>query len=309
MNTARRIFSVVLFCIAGLSAQNPSGQQPGGQQQPEFIKQGQQLMRQGKLEEALAVYRQTLKTSPNSLPANNAAGVVLDLMGQGTEARKYFAKVIELSETPQSKAAARRGMAMSYAFEGNCKKTIEYEQQVFDSYGVVKDFFQQGEVADEAARVCLDSGDMDTAFKWYQTGHDVGLREPDIKPDRKDLWEFRWEHAQARVAVRRGNKEEAQKHVAAAKTILDRGTNPQQAPFFPYLAGYVAFYSGDYKAALEELQKATQNDPFIQCLIAQTYEKLGDRAKAADYYRKASATTAHNPPGAYAHFVTRKMKL
>ena len=31
--------------------------------------------------------------------------------------------------------------------------------------------------------------------------------------------------------------------------------------FFPYLQGYVAFYAGDYKAALEELLKANQNDP------------------------------------------------
>src|ERR1700694_1105736 len=307
--TLRNALVAALMSVIGLSAQtSPTDQTPGGQQQqqPEFIKQGQQWMREGKLPEALALYRQTLQTSPDSLPANNAAGVVLDLMGKGTEARKYFAKTIELAETPQSKAASQSAMAMSYAFEGNCKKTVEYEQQVFDTYVVTKDFFQQGEIADEAARVCLDTGDLDTAFKWYQTGHDAGLREPNIKPDRKDLWEFRWEHAQARIAARRGNKAEAQKHVAAAKALLDKGTNPQQAPFFPYLAGYVALYSGDYKTALEELQKSNQNDPFIQCLIAQVYEKLGDKEKASEYSRKAAATTSHNPPGAYAKLVTRK---
>ncbi|HEV2990711.1 MAG TPA: hypothetical protein VG759_19900, partial [Candidatus Angelobacter sp.] len=172
-----------------------------------------------------------------------------------------------------------------------------------------KDFFQQGEVADEGARVCLDAGDLNSAFKWYQTGHDTGLREPDIKPDRKDLWEFRWEHAQARIAIRRGDKAGAEKHVAAAKAILDKGTNPQQAPFLPSLTGYVAFYAGDYKTALAELQKANQNDPFIQCLTAQTYEKLGDKENAAEFYKKAAATTAHNPVGAYVRMVTRKTKL
>jgi tetratricopeptide (TPR) repeat protein len=257
-------------------------------------------MRQGKLDEALALYRQTLQTSPDSVAANNAAGVVLDLMSQGTEARKYFAKAIEVAPNPQSKAGAQRAMAMSYAFEGNCKKTSEYEHLVSQYYVTTDDFYQQGEIADEAARVCIDSGDLDAAYKLYQTGHDVGLREPDIKPDRKDLWEFRWEHAQARIAARRGNKEEAQKHVAVAKAVLDRGTNPQQAPFLPYLVGYVAFYAADYKTALDELQKANENDPFIQCLIGQTYEKLGDKDKATEYYRKAATTTAHNPPAAFA---------
>jgi hypothetical protein len=50
----------------------------------------QQLMRDGKTEEALALYRQTLQTSPNSVPANIAAGSVLDLMGKGDETRKVF---------------------------------------------------------------------------------------------------------------------------------------------------------------------------------------------------------------------------
>ena len=159
---------------------------------------------------------------------------------------------------------AQRAIAMSYAFEGNCKKAVEYEQQVFDYYGTVKNFFQQGEIADEAARVCIDSGDLDTAYHWYQVGFETGLNESGIAPARQDLWEFRWEHAQARVAARRGNQAEAQKHVAAAKAILNKGTNPEQAQFLPYLQGYVAFYGGDYKAALHELLNANQNDPFIE---------------------------------------------
>ena len=287
---------LVLSASLALLAQTPGSQQ----QQPEFIKQGQQLMREGNLDDALALYRKTLEISPNSVPANIAAGSVLDLMGQGDEARTYLAKAIQDADTPERKATSERAMAMSYAFEGNCKKAVAYEQQVFDYYGSVKNFFQQGEIADEAARICIDSGDLDTAYKWYQVGHDTGPKEPDIKPARQDLWEFRWEHAQARIAARRGNQEEAQKHVAAAKNILDKGTNPEQAQFLPYLQGYVAFYAGDYKTALEELLKANQNDPFIQCMSGQTYEKLGDKGKAVEYYRKASTAIVHNPPAAYA---------
>jgi tetratricopeptide (TPR) repeat protein len=286
----------ILGSLAPLFAQAPVQQQ----QQPEFVKQGQQLMRDGKTEEALALYRQTLQTSPNSVPANIAAGRVLDLIGKGEEARKYFTKAIDVADTPEGKASAKRAMAMSYAFEGNCNKTIEYEQEVFDFYGSVKNFFQQGEIADEAARVCIDTGGLDIAYKWYKLGHDTGLMEPDIKPARQDLWNFRWEHAQARIAARRGDQAGAQKHVAAAKAIFDKGTTPEQAPFFPYLKGYVAFYADDYKAALDELTKGNQNDPFIQCLIGQSYEKLGEKEKALEYYRKASTAISHNTAAAYA---------
>jgi tetratricopeptide (TPR) repeat protein len=289
-------FLALSISLPPLLAQTPGSQQ----QQPEFIRQGQQLMREGNLYDALAVYRKTLQLSPNSFPANIAAGNVLDLMGQGAEAREYFAKAIDIADTPEHKAEAQRAMAMSHAFEGNCKKTVQYEQQVFNYYSSVKNFFQQGEIADEAARVCIDSGDLDTANHWYQVGHDTGMKEPDISAARGDLWEFRWEHAQARIAARRGNLDEALKHVAAVKNILGKGTNPEQAQFLPYLEGYVAFYAGNYKTALEELLKANQNDPFIQCMIGQTYEKLGDKDKALEYYRKASTAIGHNPPAAYA---------
>jgi|SRR5437870_12378758 len=294
----------VLFLLFGSLAS--CAQASGQQQQPEFVKQGQQLIREGKPDDALTLYRKTLQTSPDSIPANVAAGSVLDLMGKGGEARTYFSKAIELADTPEHKAAAQRAMAISYAFEGNCNKAIEYEQQVFDFYGGVKNFFQQGEVADEAARGCLDSGDLDIAQKWYKIGHDMGLKEPDIKPARQDLWNFRWEHAKARIAARRSDQAEAQRHVAAAKAMLDKGTIPEQAQFFPYLKGYVAFYAGDYKAALEELNKANQNDPFIQCMMGQTYEKLGEKDKAMEHYRKASTASSHNPPAAYAVPFARK---
>jgi len=294
-----------LFFLSFVSS-SVSAQGPSQQQQPEFVKQGQQLVREGKPDEALSLYRKTLQSSPDSIPANLAAGNVLDLIGKSEDARNYFSRAVELADTAERKASAERAMAMSYAFEGNCKKTIDYEQQAFDFYASAKNFFQQGEIADEAARVCLDAGDLEAAQKWYKIGHDTGLNELNIKSARQDLWNFRWEHAQARIAARRGEQTEAQKFIAAAKAILDKGTIPEQLPFFPYLQGYVAFYAEDYKMALGELQQANQNDPFIQCMIGETYEKLGDKDKALEYYRKASTASSHNPSAAYAVPLARK---
>jgi tetratricopeptide (TPR) repeat protein len=265
------------------------------------------LIRQGKLDEALAVYRAALAAAPDQPQLNNAAGTLLDLMGRSVEARQYFAKAVEAAATPAAKTQANRAMAMSYAFEGNCARNAEYEKKAYDYYVSVGDYYQQGEIADEAARVCIDAGDLDAAARWYKIGHDSGLKESGISNDRKDLWEFRYEHALARLAARRGQKAEAEKHVAAAKAVLDRDPQmaQQQAVFFPYLTGYVAFYTGDYHKALEDLQKA-QNDPFIQCLIGQTLEKLGQKEKAMEYYRRAAASSAHNPPAAFGRPFARK---
>jgi tetratricopeptide (TPR) repeat protein len=269
---------------------------------------GAQLARAGNLDEALAAYQKDLATSPDAPAPNCAAGIVLDLMGRTGEAKRYFAMAIEASSTAQAKANAQRSMALSYAFDGDCANTIKYEKLVIDYYAAVNDFYNQGEIADEAARVCIDAGKLDEAAQWYRTGHDLGLKQPDIPPDRKNLWAFRLEHAEARVAARRGNKEEAARHVAAARALLDAdpAMAAQQSRFFPYLAGYVAYYTGDYSKALEELQKADQNDAFIQCLLGMTYEKLGNPEKARELYSKAAKVTGHNPPAAFARPFARK---
>jgi tetratricopeptide (TPR) repeat protein len=245
-------------------------------------------------------------------------GSQLDIEGKGVEARTIFQKAIDSAPTPAAKANAQRAVAMSWAFEGNCQKTAEYENMTIaywktqEKSAPANAFYQEGEMADEAARVCIDNGELTAAEELYRKGHDLGVAEPDIPAGRKDLWDFRWQHAQARIAARRGNKAEAGKHAAAAKAILDdlMRKDPklyaQQAGFLPYLTGYVALYTGDYNTALDNLQQANANDAFIQCLIGMTYEKLGDKTKAMEAYRKAAEARGHNPPAAFGRPFARK---
>jgi tetratricopeptide (TPR) repeat protein len=291
------------WAIAGvaLSAQTPVD--PAA----DLVRQAQDRQREGKLDDAVPLYRQAIQASPHSFLAHQHFGILLDLTGDYAGARPHLFTALQLASTPRQKAQAQRAVAISYAFEGNCAEAAKYEGPLYESYLADKDFFNAGEIADELARIYSEAGKFDDAMKWYRIGWETGLREPDIKEDRKDLWNFRWEHAQARIAARRGNKAEAQRHVDAAKAILDKGNDSGQAPFFAYLTGYVAFYNGEYKAAIAELLKASQADPFILALIAQSYEKLGDQASATEYYKKVLAAPAtHNSPNAFARPLAKK---
>src|ERR1043166_6316340 len=117
-------------------------------------------------------------------------GTQLDLEGKTAEAKALFQKAIDSATTPAAKANAQRAMAMSYAFDGDCRNTGKYEQMVIDYWTTQeKDqpgnaFYQEGEMANEAARVCIDSGDIDAAERWYRKGEVLGLKEPNISPGR-----------------------------------------------------------------------------------------------------------------------------
>jgi hypothetical protein len=144
-------------------------------------------------------------------------------------------------------------------------------------------------------------------LKWYQTGYQTAGKIADLPPDQRDLWEMRWHHAQARIAARRGNHAEAEKHAAELKTLVEKNeANRKEMPIYQYLVGYLAFYKGDHDAAIRELMKADQDDPFIQGLIAQAYEKKGDAASAKTHYGRVLASTAHNINGAFSRPLARR---
>lgn len=255
-------------------------------------------------------------------PADTAmrAGAQLDAQGRTAEARVIFQRLIDSASTPASKAAAQRAMAMSYAFDSDCANTVKYEDMVI-AYWKTREheepqnsFYQQGEMANEAARVCIDAGQLDTADKYYRMGTELGLKEPEPKTHPKALWDFRLHHALGRLAARRGDAALAKVEIAAARNALDADTAvaSQQERFVPYLVGYVALYTNDLKTAEAELTKAiairnNDRDPFMHALLAMTYEKLGNQEKAKALYRKAyDLATAHNPPAAFVRPLARK---
>lgn len=284
-----------------LLAQSASAQVGSEQADPaQLVKQGRQLASEGKQDEALALYRQALQQFPDSFDALMAVGTSLDLDGHYDEARKNIEKAIQVAPSPAAKAQAQRTMAISYAFQQKSADAAKYEEPLFASQLAAKDYYAAGETADELARIYLESGDLNDAYTWYHKGYEAGLKQPDITDSRKNVWQFRWENAQARIAARRGNRTEAEKHVLAAKDYLDKAGDSQQQSFYPYLTGYVAFYGGDYKTAIADLRNANQRDPFVLSLLAQAYEKTGDKTQAMECYRKILTFNMHNPTNAFA---------
>lgn len=281
-------------------AQAPAAPSAQSSDPTDLVQQGRKLAQDGKQDEALVLYRQALKAAPDLAEAHAAAGVALDMQGQYAEARKHLQRAIDLAATPEAKQQAQRTMAMSYAFDKNAKQAIAFAKPVFDARLAKPDYPGAAEIANELARICLESGAMQEAHTWYLIGYQTALKKTDLTPAEQDLWNFRWAHAQARIAARNGDKTEADKQVALAKAVLDKGTNPEQASFFPYLTGYVAFYTGDAKTAIAELQKGNLKDPFILILLAQAYEKSGDKAQAQDYYKRVLTFHQHNPTNAFA---------
>jgi tetratricopeptide (TPR) repeat protein len=267
--------------------------------QADLVNQARRLDLEGKQEAAIALYRQALARAPGSFDAHYGIGRALDLIDRYDEAQQHFAKAIELA--PEGvKDQALRMMGVSYTFTGNQHEAAKYFQQVFDRRLRAANFAGAAEVANELGRVYLELGNPADAYTWYGAGYETDARQSNRPAAEVALTEFRWAHAQSRIAARRGDRREALRQAAIVKMLLDRGTNRDQQIQYPYLLGYVHFVLQDFNVAVEQLRQADQQDPFILVLLAESYERLGRVADARAYYGKALRSTSHAVNNAFA---------
>jgi tetratricopeptide (TPR) repeat protein len=235
-----------------------------------------------------------------------AQGIALDLDGHYAEARAKLSQAIDQAPNDSIKTPTRRALAVSYAFTCDTREMTKYERIIIDARTAKQDYNGAADVSNELARMLLECEDYTDAMATYRSGHELALKQANMTDSAKDLWDFRWEHAQARIAARRGNAPEARRHVTAAKAILDKGTNPDQQRFFPYLTGYVALYTGNYPTAISDLSSADQRDAFILSLLAMAYERSGQAAQATPLYHKILDARQHNPGMAFARPLARR---
>jgi tetratricopeptide (TPR) repeat protein len=241
----------------------------------------------------------------------------IDATGKHAEARAMYQSLIATAPDAATRAAAQRRLAMSYGYDANCAKVIELEEQVIAYWATRREaepqnaFYQQGEMANEAGRVCIDHGFINEAEKMYRRGAELANLEPAPRTHPKSLWDYRLAHAMGRVAARRGNAADAKKWVAEARRALDSDSvmAKSQEQYFPYLVGYVALFTNDLAAAEAEFTKTTKampNDPFQLVLLGMTHEKMGHAAVAKELYQKAyDMSTASTPPAIYSRTFTK----
>jgi tetratricopeptide (TPR) repeat protein len=303
--SAKTCSAILFACLTTIALTQEPQQPPAPGSAAELVQQGQKLVHAGRLDDALTLYQRALTMSPDLYEAHLASGVALDLKGDYAQAQQHFTKAVDVAPA-DSRQQALRALAVSFAFAGDASKVLEAEVRVFKERMAKNDLVGAAEICNELARLELELGDTDRAYKWYQTGYETAMKKPDLTDADKNLWLFRWESAQARVAARQGRTDVAHQHVVAAKAALDKANNPDQLRFYPYLTGYVAFYTGDYKSAISDLQQADQHDPLILALLGEAYEKTGDTAQAKSYYQKVLEINIHNPTNAFARPLAQK---
>ena len=290
----------VIALILAASLQQAAPPPPGAEDPADYVKQARRLVANGSHDEALALYQKAIEAQPSSFEAHLGAGLVLDLKLQFADARTHLSKALELAPD-EAKAQVMNALAVSYAFEGNAKEAASFYQKVFDGQMAESNFGAAAGTANALGRVYLETGDVANARRWYQTGYESARRQPDVSADQLAIWEFRWLHAQARISARAGQVDDARQQVSAARALFDRTPAlKDETPSWHYLAGYVELYAKNYAKAIELLQAADQEDPFVLSLLARAYEGAGNADRARETWTLVLKANGHSLQNAFA---------
>lgn len=238
--------------------------------------------------------------------------------GDHAAARRIYQQMIDAAANPRERAAAQRAMARSAGFDGDCALAVRYEEMVI-AYHKTREatepqdaFYQQGEMANEAARICADAGALDEAERMYRRGSELGNMQPEPRENPRALWDFRLAHALTRLAALRGDADLAQRRMREARQALtamavaDSALARSQERFFQYLPGYVALYTNQPQVAVRELERAVaipgnDRDPQLRYFVGLAYERAGQMDRAREHYRQAlEMASGNNPPNSFA---------
>jgi tetratricopeptide (TPR) repeat protein len=281
----------------------PAGAQQGGGNTAQ-LEEARKLIESGDLVAAISSLQRIVGASPASFEARLAIGRALDLDGRHGEARRHLEEALKLA-TDDQRTEALTTLGVSYAFESKADEAARYYQRAFDADVQANDRAAAAGRANALGRIYLESGNLQKAEQWYTTGYEMSRKIPELPAAQAALWEMRRHNALGRIEARRGKRAAADEHAAAVKALLDPIGQQNQRAFYPYLVGYIAFFSKQYRQAVDELLRGDQTDPFVLGLIAQAYDKLGDRGKAAEYFRKVLATPVHSINSAFSRPLAR----
>ena len=269
-----------------------------------LVRDGQKLLDEKNLDGALEKFRAAVAADPQRYEAEDALGRALDLAGRYTEAREHLERAIAIAPEA-SKNQALATMGTSFAFEAKAEDAARYYRRAFDSQMEARDPASAAATANALGRVYLESGNTQKAEQWYRTGYETARNIPHRPASQLALWDMRWEHALARLAARRGQRTQALQHAAAVKKQLQSIDDDNQRAAYPYLMGYIDFYSRRYKDAIASLQQGNQDDVFVLGLIAQSYRKLHDEPHAREYFERVLASPNHNINAAFSRPAAR----
>ncbi|HSR70347.1 MAG TPA: tetratricopeptide repeat protein [Acidobacteriota bacterium] len=222
--------------------------------------------------------------------------------GRYDKARKTYAK--GMAKADGFAFGLHFGTILSRVHQGQTDQALKAVDEALEGYMASPNVqnFPPVFIHNMRARINLEDGRLEAAMADYEKGL-KSLEGSGLPEQQMQTWVGRYHHGRGRTLAKMGRHEEAWAEAEWVREAMDEGGSAaaQFEPAYHYLAGYLKLEAGDYKAAIDHLEQAANNDPFHQTLLARAYHKDGQNEKAREAYQRAAAITTVNLERALSH--------
>lgn len=251
------------------------------------------LMKQGKFDKSIEVYKKALSLDPNFFSAYVGVGMNLIFKGKSDEGRAQFQKFHDIASTDGLRRQAIFWTVVSYIDEGKFDKALEEQQKGYAIAEKNNDVSSMSADLNTMGDILLETGKYDEAMAKYLKAVEViekSDRSKEIKEDTKQGFLYN----ETQIAIKKEDLVTAKSKAEEYRKQAETGHNPLDIQSYHELAGMIALHEKRYDDALKELNQVNQRNPRNLCRMAQAYEGKGDKVTAKKMWMKAANFNERN---------------
>ena len=251
------------------------------------------LMKMGKYDESITFYRKALEFDPNFVASHIGIATNLNFQGQHGAARSQLDELYGMARNDGERRAAHFTIAVSYVDEGNMAEALgELEKQYALAEKIGDAAAMSGDLV-ISGNVLLEWDKYDEALARYREAVKL-VKESNLSQEVKDNTELNLLYNAARVDIKKGDSASARAKAGRYLEGVEAIRNPNQIRLAHQLAGMIALKDKDYDRAIEELEQASQQNPYNLYRLALAYQGMGDDGKAMEFCGRAADFNALN---------------
>lgn len=245
------------------------------------------LMKTGRFEESIRSYEQALERDPDFVASYIGIANNRMFMGKPEEARETLRRLTEIARSDGERRQALFWTIVSYLHEGNHDEALRVAEERYAIAAATEDLGTMSGDLVLMGNILLDAGSYDEALAKYRESIELSERS-DSPPEVKKAAGRNIFYNEARVALARGDLDTASAITNRYGDLVAQRQIPFELRRHRELVGLIALEQGDYRTAIEHLEKANQQDPRVLYEMALAYKGAGERDRAAETCDKAA---------------------
>jgi tetratricopeptide (TPR) repeat protein len=245
------------------------------------------LLKTGRFDDAIVQYRKALSINPQF--ANSYSGISAALMYEGKydDALAELQKAYESARNDGEQRAALFATTVVYVDQGKLDSAL---QEMDKQYAIAEKTEDAASMAGDLAAmgsILLEMGKLDDAKGKFDKAADT-VAQSDLPAAVKENAEMFRHYNAAQVAVMKKDFTAAGAELDLMRQRAEATRNENQARLVHEVQGMIGLEQKNYDAAIAELERANQQDPYNLYRIALAYEAKGDKDNAKQYFTQAA---------------------